>query len=158
MTSTERYAWFSLAAWIAIVFFLLMRFTAGTEILGHSLGLTIVEQPAARLLGTYVTLAVLAIIAESVIASVLAATSPKAAVEADERDRAIEARANLAAYWFMAAAINVIVIQVLASAAYGSRTLPELTTLTGMSFVLLLTLALAEVVKRIALIWNYRAG
>ena len=158
MTHAERYAWFSLAAWLAIVFFLLMRFTTGTEILGQSLGLTIVEQPAAKLLGTYVTLAIIAIIAESVIATVMAVTSGKTTVEADERDHAIEARANLAAYWFMAAAVNVIVLQVLASAAYGSHVLPELTTLTGMSFVLLLTLALAEVVKRIALIWNYRAA
>lgn len=41
MSQNERYAWFSLIAWIAILFFLMTRFTAGIDILGQSLGLTI---------------------------------------------------------------------------------------------------------------------
>jgi len=160
MPQAERYAWMSLIAWAAILFFLLTRFTAGVEVLGQSLGLTIVEQSAGRLLWTYVSLAVIAIIAESVIAGVLAVHAGNADIEKDERDLAIEARANLASYWFTAAALNVIVIQVLANAAYGGHTLPQLnlTSLTGVAFALLLVLTLGEIVKRIALIWNYRAA
>lgn len=159
MTYAERYAWFSLAAWIGILFFLLMRFTAGFDILGQSLGFTIVEQSAAKLLWTYVSLTILAIICESVIAGSLAVMA--AGVEKDERDHAIEARATLAAYWFIVASLNVAVIQILAAAAYGGKVITQLvvtqfTTMTGIAFVLLAVLISAEIVKRIALIWNYR--
>jgi hypothetical protein len=145
---------------VAILLFLLMRFTAGVEVLGQSFGLTIVEQPAGRLLWTYVSLAVIAIIAESVIASVLAVQAGKGGVDKDERDAAIEARANLTSYWFMAAALNVIVIHVLANAAYGGHVLPQLnlTSLTGVAFALLFVLTGAEIVKRLAVIWSYRAA
>ena len=160
MAQGERYAWISLVAWAAILFFLLTRFTAGVEVLGQSFGLTIVEQSAGRLLWTYVSLAVIAIIAESVIASVLAVQAGKGGVDKDERDTVIEARANLASYWFMAAALNMIVIHVLANAAYGGHVLPQLnlTSLTGVAFALLFVLTAAEIVKRIAVIWNYRVA
>lgn len=160
MSHAERYAWFSLFAWIAILFFLLVRFTAGIEVLGQSFGLTIVEQSAGRLLWTYVTLAVVAIVAETVIASVLAVRQGNEKVERDERDIAIEARANLTSYSFMAVALNVIVLHVLLNAAYGGHSLPQLnlTSLTGVAFALLFVLAAAEVVKRLAIIWNYRTS
>jgi hypothetical protein len=161
MTHAERYAWLSLVAWAGILLFLLMRFTAGFEVLGQSLGFTIVEQSAGDLRGTYVSLVVLAIVAESLIAGSLAIFSSREKVEKDERDHAIESRASLAAYWFVAAALNVIVIQVLAGAAFGGRVLPQLsvtqlTTMTGIAFALLVVLTSAEIVNRIALIWNYR--
>lgn len=158
MSHAERYAWMSLIAWSGILFFLIARFTAGAEVLGQSLGLTLVEQSAARLLRTYATLAVAAIVAESVIAAVLAARQGRG-VERDERDVAIEARANLAAYWFTGAALNVIVIHVLAGAAYGPPLVPwlDLTSLTGVAFVLLLVITLAQVVQRSATLWAYRA-
>lgn len=160
MSRPEHYAWISLIAWAAILFLLLIRFTSGVDILGQSLGLTIVEQPAAHLLWTYATLAVTAIVAESVIATVLAVRSGAEGVEKDERDLAIEVRANLASYWFTAAALNVIVLQVLANAAYGGSPLSQLnlSSATGIAFALLLVLTLAEIVKRIAVIWNYRAA
>ena len=160
MTSNERYAWYSLAAWIAILYFLLTRFTDGINIFGNSLGLTIVDQSAATLLWTYVTLAVIAIIAETVIAAVIAA--PKGDdIEKDERDLAIEARAKLASYWFMTVALNGIVIHTLLNAAYGHESVPatlNLTSHTGIAFALLLVLTLTEIVHRIAVIWNYRAA
>jgi amino acid permease len=158
MTQAERYAWYSLIAWIAILYFLLTHFTAGFDLFGNSIGLTIVEQSAAKLLWTYITLAVIAIIAESVIAAVIAA--PKSDdIEKDERDHAIEARAKLVSYWFMTIALNGIVIHVLLNAAYGHdnvRLTLNLTTLTGVAFALLLVLTLAEIVHRAAVIWNYR--
>jgi hypothetical protein len=160
MSHAERYAWFSLVAWIAILFFLLVRFTAGIEILGQSFGLTIVEQSAGKLLWTYVALAVVATVAETVIASVLAARAGKQKVERDERDVAIEARANLTSYAFMAVALNVIVLHVLLNAAYGGHHLPQLNlaSVTGIAFALLFVLAAAEIVKRLAVIWNYRSS
>jgi hypothetical protein len=153
MSQAERYAWLSLIAWGLILFFLVMRFTTGAEILGQTLGLTIVEQSAARLLWTYVTLAVWAIIAESVIATVLAVMQGKDDIEKDERDRAIDARAKLASYWFMAAALNIIVIHGLANAAYGPVLIQlDVTSLTGVAFALLLVLTLAEIVNRAAVV------
>lgn len=160
MSRTERYAWLSLLAWIAILFFLLVRFTTGIELLGHSFGFTIVEQSAGKLFGTYVSLTIAVIVFESIIASVTATVGRNGSVEKDERDHAIEARANLASYWFTAASLNIIVIQVLASAAYGITLLKDinLVTPTGVVLALLLVLVGAEIVKRIALIWNYRAA
>jgi hypothetical protein len=160
MTQAERYAWYSLIAWIAILYVLLTRFTAGFDIFGNSIGLTVVEQSAAKLLWTYVTLAVIAIVAETIIAAVIAAPK-RDDIEKDERDLAIEARAKLVSYWFMTIALNAIVIHVLLNAAYGNDSVPltlNLTTLTGVAFALLLVLTLAEIVHRIALIWNYRAA
>jgi hypothetical protein len=160
MSSTERYAWASLLVWLVALVFLFTRFTTGVEIFGNSLGLAIVEQPAARLCGTYVSLTIFVIVLESIVASVTAVTGRAGKVERDERDDAIQARANLASYWFMAAALNVIVIQVLASAAYGGAWNEQLnlTSTSGMAFALLVVLIGAEIVKRVALIWNYRAA
>lgn len=158
MASTERYAWLSLVAWIGIMFFLLMRFTTGVEILGNSLGFVIVEQSAARLLGIYISITIAAVIAESVIAGVTSAQAAARGVERDERDALISQRASLASYWFMAVALNVIVFQVLASATYGEPLVEglNLTTTTGVAFAILFVLVGAEIVNRAALIWNYR--
>ena len=158
MASTERYAWLSLVAWIGIMFFLLMRFTTGVEILGNSLGFVIVEQSAARLLGIYISITIAAVIAESVIAGVTSAQAAARGVERDERDALISQRASLASYWFMAVALNVIVFQVLASATYGKPLVEglNLTTTTGVAFAILFVLVGAEIVNRAALIWNYR--
>jgi len=160
MSSTERYAWASLVVWLLALFFLFTNFTTGVEIFGNSLGLTIVERPAARLFGTYVSLTILVIVLESIVASVTAAVGQAGKVERDERDDAIQARANLASYWFVAAALNVIVMQVLASAAYGGQWNQQfnLTSTSGVAFALLVVLVGAEIVKRIALIWNYRSA
>jgi hypothetical protein len=158
MPNDERYAWWSLVAWIGIMFFLLMRFTTGVELLGNSLGLQIVEQSAARLLGIYISLIIAAIIAESVIAGAMAAYAATQGVESDERDAMIAKRASLASYWFVAIALNVIVFHVLASAAFGSPLISglNLTSTTGIAFAILFVLVGAEVVNRAALIWNYR--
>ena len=160
MTYTERYAWLSLAAWGAVLFVLLTKFTAGFEILGQSFGLTIVEQSAARLMWTYLSLGLIAGAAEAVIQILLQAQSGKSKLETDERDRAIQARAHLVSYWFMAAALNVIIIHVLANAAFGGHVMPQidLTSVTGIAFALLLVLILAEIVQRGALIWQYRTA
>lgn len=158
MSQAECYACMSLVTWVLILFFLLTRFTDGVEVFGQTLGLTVVEQSAGRLLWTYVTLTVVAIIAEGAIAAVLAVLSRGNGIEKDERDAAIDARANLASYWFTATALNVIVLQVLANAAYGRAGLPvlNLTSLTGIAFALLFVLVMAEIVKRIVTIWSYR--
>ncbi len=157
MSQAERYAWASLAAWTAILLYLLTRFTAGVEILGQSLGATLVEQSPGKLLWTYVTLMVIAVVAEAIIAAALARKGQDD-IEKDERDHAIERRANLAAYWFTAGALNVVVIHVLATATYGRYVDLDLTSPTGIAFVILAVLIGAEIVKRLAVIWNYRAA
>ena len=157
MSTSERYAWASVAVWVGILFFLFARFTTGYEVLGQSLGFVIVEQPPARLLWTYVSVCLIAAVGEAVVMSVLA-FGTDGAIERDERDRAINARANLASYWFTASALNVIIIHVLMNAVYGGSILPniDLMSVTGIAFALLLVLTLAEIVKRAAVIWNYR--
>jgi len=119
MSGTERYAWASLLVWLTALAFLFAKFTTGIEVFGSSLGLTIVELPAAKLLGTYVSLTIFVIVLESIVASVTATVGQTGRVDKDERDDRINARANLAAYWFVAAALNIIVMHVLASAAFG---------------------------------------
>jgi hypothetical protein len=157
MSQAERYAWLSLGVWGVVLFVLLARFTAGGEFLGQSIGLRIVEQPAAALLVTYVWLGIVAGIGEAVVASVLA-PSTGGAIARDERDKAIEARSQRVAYWTVGAAINVVIIHVLANAAFGGHVLPkiDLASLTGMSFALLLILVTAEIVERASRIWQYR--
>ena len=147
-----------MAAWIGIMFFLLMRFTTGVEILGNSLGFEIVEQSAARLLGIYISITIVAIIAESVIAGATAAYAASKGIDSDERDAMISQRASLASYWFMAIMLNVIVFHVLASATYGSPLIRglDLTSTTGIAFAILFVLVGAEIVNRAALVWNYR--
>jgi len=155
MANAERYAWWSLVAWIGIMFFLLMRLATGVA---NSLGFEIVEQSAARLLGIYISITIAAIIAESVIAGATAAYAATKGVERDERDAMIAQRASLASYWFVAIALNVIVFHVLASATYGSPLISGLniTSTTGIAFAILFVLVGAEIVNRAALIWNYR--
>jgi hypothetical protein len=157
MSQAERYAWASLAAWTLILFYLLTRFTTGVEIFGQSLGMTLVEHAPSKLLWTYVTLMVIAVVAESIIAAALARTGADD-IEKDERDHAIERRANLAAYWFTAVALNAMVVHVLATATYGSYVDIDLTSPTGIAFALLVVLIGAEIVKRLAVIWSYRAA
>jgi hypothetical protein len=120
--------------------------------------MTIVEQPAGRLFWTYVTVGVLAALAEVAIIVPMAIAANKGDIERDERDRLIDSRANSAGYWFMAAALNVIVIHVLANAAFGGHIMPvlDLTGVTGIAFALLLVLTVSEIVKRIAVVWQYR--
>ena len=156
MSGSERYAWLSLIAWIAIMLFLLMRFTTGFELFGNSFGLKIVEQSAARLLGIYASIIIAAIIAEGIIAAVTSLAGK--GVERDERDLMISQRANLVSYWFMALALNLIIFHILASATYGRAPIDglDLTTTTGVAFAILFVLVGAEVVNRTALIWHYR--
>lgn len=156
MSGSERYAWLSLIAWIAIMLFLVMRFTTGFELFGNSFGWTIVEQSSARLLGIYVSITIAAIIAEGIIAAVISLAGK--GVERDERDLMISQRANLVSYWFMALALNLIIFHILASATYGRPPIDGLdhTTTTGVAFAILFVLVGAEVVNRAAMIWNYR--
>jgi hypothetical protein len=158
MTESERYAWLSLLAWIGIMLFLMTRFTTGYEIMGNSIGFTIVEQSAGRLLGIYLGVMIFAIIAEGIIAGATAARGAGKAVGKDERDLMISRRASLASYGFMALALNLIVLHVLASATYGQPVIAGLdfTSSTGIAFAILFVLVSAEVVNRATLVWNYR--
>lgn len=158
MTQAERYAWFSLVAWALILFFLVSRFTTGYEFLGQSLGLTVVEQSAAQLLVTYVSLGIVAAILEVLIIVPMAIRSGQGGIVKDERDRAIDARANFIGYGYMAGMMHIIVIHLLANAAFGGHALPQvnLTSLTGVAFALLFVLTTAEIVKRVAVVWQYR--
>jgi hypothetical protein len=160
MTQAERYAWLSLMAWLLILFFLVARFTTGYEFLGQTIGLTIVEQSAAQLLVTYVTLGIVAAILEVLIIVPMVIRTGHGDIIRDERDRAIDARANAIGYVFLAGMLHVIVFHVLANAAFGGHILPriDLASLTGVAFALLFVLTSAEIVKRVAVIFQYHSA
>lgn len=109
MSKTQKYAWLSLAASGLIYLFFQMRMLDGWRVAEHSAG---------ALVGTYLTVVIMAIIAEALIAGLVFASDRRAGVDRDERDHAIDARAEANAGLFLAAALNIIVIHALAVQAF----------------------------------------
>ncbi len=129
MTRTAKYSWASLLTTGMIFLFFVMRMLDGGQV---------VEPSPTALLGIYVKLIVMFIIAETVIAIGLAVTGAKHNIEKDERDLAIEARANQYGSYFVIAAVNVIIIYLLAGSAFDSRAvqLVDMTSTSSAFFVL----------------------
>ena len=136
MSRAEQYSWLSLAGLAAVFWWFQMRMLDG---------FTVAEQSAARLFGVYV----------AVIALVWRGRPP----ERDERDAAIEARANLAERVAIIAAVNVVIWQALMEGVFSDHVLPhiDLARLPVLFFVLLAILYGGEMVKRATTIWLYRA-
>lgn len=150
MAIAEKYAWASLVALGAVFWFFQMRLTDGWSI---------PDQSAGRLFWAYCVTIGLSIVAEIIIASTLSLRGRGAGLEKDERDVAIELKANQAERVFIIVAINVIVFQLLAENAFSERALPriDLTRPEVLFFALFTALFAGEFVKRIATIWLYRA-
>ena len=149
MSSHEKHAWASLLVAVLVWMYFTMRMTAGWAI---------AEVTVRHMVWTYIAVVVLIIVAQSLIAAALAARDGGEAFK-DERDRAIEARAERVEGYVVLAAINVVVIHALAHAAYAGDFLPriELTSLPTLVFVLLSTLFAGHAAKQLAVIWLYRA-
>lgn len=147
VTHSERYAALSLLATLAVGAFIVMRFMDGWSVPDQSGGL---------LLKTYVMAVAASVVAESVIAGVLARR--RTGVDQDERDLAIRRRADQAAWVFAAVALNVLIVQVLMEAAYAGHALPriDLTSAAAVVFVLLLVLYGATAVQRASTLVLYR--
>jgi hypothetical protein len=81
------------------------------------------------------------------------------AVERDERDHAIEARANQNERLFIIVAVNVLIWQALWEGLLGAHSFPriDITRLPAVVFLLFALLFGGEMVKRVSTIWLYRA-
>lgn len=149
MARAEQYSWASLVALVAIFAWFQMRMLDGW---------TIVDQSAPTLFGVYILVIVAATIAESMIAGALWLVGGRHGIERDERDQAIEARANQNERIFMIAAVNVLIWQAIWEGMLGVHGLPriDLTRLPALVFVLFALLFGGELVKRVSTIWLYR--
>ena len=145
MSRAETYSWASLAALAAIFAWFQMRMLDGVSI---------VDQPARKLLDVYLLTLVALVFTETAIASLLGARTETM----DERDHAIEARANLNERLFLIAAVNVVIWQALMEGAFAGHDLPriDLGRLPTLFFVLASILFAGEAVKRVSTIWLYR--
>ena len=158
MTKSERYAWGSLIATAAIFYFFQMRMLDGW---------TVVEQPATAIFGTFVIVVVLSIIAEGVLAGYVF-SDRLSGPDADERDKAIEARANANSGIFYTAALSIIALQTIAAEAFVDH--PRFDDLTVIAinnflaldsaakvfFTLFSLIFVAHFVKLISSLWMYR--
>src|SRR3990167_4205524 len=97
VSRAEQYSWASLAALLVVFWWFQMRMLDG---------LTIVDQTAGALFEINLMVIAASVFLEIVIAAVI---SPGASIEKDERDLAIEARANLNERLFMIGAVNAVV-------------------------------------------------
>lgn len=146
MTRAEIYAWSSLVALGAAYFWFQMR------LLGD--GWVVAEQSAGDLLYAYFVTIAVATVAEIVIASTVV-RGPRLV---DERDRAIDARANQVERGFIIVAINVLIWQALWEGAMRGHIFPniDLTHLPTLVFWLITILFAGEGLKRLAIILLYR--
>jgi hypothetical protein len=149
MSEHEKHAWGSLVASALIWAFFTMRLTEGGWV---------AEVSARHMLWTYVATVVLMIVSHSIIAALLAARRAGGTLK-DERDAAIEARADRIEGYLLAVIINVLVVHALADAAFAGHALPriDLASLPVLVFALLSALFAGHIVKQAAIIWQYRA-
>lgn len=147
MSRAEQYSWASLAALLAVFWWFQMRMLDG---------LTIVDQTADALFEIYLIVIAASVFLEIVIAAVI---SPGASIEKDERDLAIESRANLNERLFMIGAVNAVVWQALWEGHLERLDIPRinLTSLPTLFFVLFAILFAGEAVKRVSTIVLHRA-
>lgn len=150
MARAEQYSWASLVALVVIFGWFQMRMLDGWAI---------VDRPATTLFGIYLGVIVAATLAEIAIAVALKLLSRGQAIERDERDLAIEARANQNERIFIIAAVNVLVWQILWEGMWAAhaRSPIDFTRLPALFFVLFALLFGGELVKRVSTIWMYRA-
>ena len=148
MTQAEKYSWASLIATGAIYWFFQMRMLDGLEVL---------EQSADALFELYVTIVIVFIIAEATIAGVIAVRQGNHNIEKDERDLAIEARAERNAMLFLVVVINILIVQLLADKAYPGHVFPrfDFTDPATMFFILFSVLIGATLVQRISTLVLY---
>ena len=149
MSEHEKFAWASLVASAAVWAFFAMRLTDGGQV---------VEVGVPHVLWTYVATVVLMVATHSVIAAVLA-RKPRGIAFKDERDHAIEARADRIEGYVVMVVINVLVIHALADAAFPGHVLPrfDLSSLPTLVFALITTLFAGHAVRQVATIRMYRA-
>ncbi len=149
MSYFEKSAWGSLVASLFAWSYLTMRMTDSWAV---------VDVGARHMIWTYVAVVILFVVAHAVIAGVLAARAERPAVK-DERDAAIEARAERVEGLVVLCAINVLIIHALAEAAFAGHALPriDLGALPVLFYALLTILFAGHITSQAVTIWLYRA-
>lgn len=149
MSEHEKFAWWSLVVAALAWAFFAMRMTDGGWVADVS---------PRHMLWTYVATVVLMIVSHSIIAALLASGRAGGALK-DERDAAIEARADRIEGHVLLVAINVLVVHALADAVFAGHALPriDLGSLPTLVFALISALFGGHLVKQAAVIWQYRS-
>jgi hypothetical protein len=151
ITRTEAQAWASLAALAAIFVWFQMRMMDGWAIVDHG---------PSTLLSIYLAVLVLTTLTETLIAATAAGLVGKRRIERDERDYAIEARANLNERVFMIIAVNGLVWQLMWEGVFPDLgpALFDLKSAASIFFWLFAILFGGEIVKRVSTVFLYRFG
>ena len=159
MSTAEKRAWTEVLLWSAALAYVWIRFTAGWEFAGQSFGLEVVEQGAAQVFATYLGTGLFVAAAQLVVWAVFRSRGEDPE-RRDEREQLIELRSNQIGYWTGVAAINVIIVHVIASQAFAfGRDMPlQLTSMTGIVFALLVTLIIQEVARNGAALVLHRTS
>ena len=159
MSTAEKRAWTEVLLWSAALAYVWIRFTAGWEVAGQSFGLEVVEQGAAQVFATYLGTGLFVAAAQLVIWAIFRSRGEDPE-RRDEREQLIELRSNQIGYWTGVAAINVIIVHVIASQAFAfGRDMPlQLTSMTGIVFALLVTLIIQEVARNGAALVLHRTS
>jgi len=148
MSQVERYSWVSLITTGLILVFFNHRMLDGWQV---------VDQPVRLLVLTYFMVIGLLIVFESVVVGFIAGMGGRDDLEKDERDLAIEAKAEQWTSWFMLAALNVMVIHLLGDLAYPDNIFPriDLTEPVMLFYLLMTILFVSTLLKRIATLVLY---
>jgi len=149
MSQHEKFAWGSLFASLLAWLFLTMRMTEDWAVVAAS---------PRHMIWTYGTVVILMIVAHAVLAGLLHARAGSG-TQKDERDLAIAARAERIEGVVVLVAVNVLIIQALAEAAFAGHALPraDLGTLPVLFYALLTVLFLGHTTSQAVTIWQYRS-
>lgn len=156
MSANERYSWVSLIATTGVFWWFWNKFVGF-----HGLS----QFEPGPLLRLYIKTVIFSAVTHAGVAAFFVFRGDKSwlwsdgDIVKDERDQAIEQRAEKHAMWFLYAAVNVIIIQlILESVFIGDYEPPvRLMSLTGTVFSLTVSLFVADIIKRVSMILGYRA-
>jgi len=156
MSPAEAYSWVSLLATTGIFWYFYQHMTDGFSVVEHS---------SRSLIELFVGIIIFTIIAHATIAGIFAAKrgekldeldfEPR---EKDERDIAIERKAERYSHWFIYAAINVIIFQLLFENSFAPEYDPPFSVLgpSNMFFALMGSLFVSDIIKRVTMVLEYR--
>lgn len=156
MSQAERYSWVSLIATVGVFWWFWNKFVGF-----H--GLT--QYEPGPLLRLYIVTAILTAVSHAGVAAFFVVRGDKNwlwsddEIVKDERDLAIEQRAEKYAMWFLYAAINIIIVQIMLESVFTEGYEPpvRIMSLSGIVFTLTTSLIIADIIKRVSMIMGYRA-
>jgi len=155
MSPAEAYSWVSLLATGIIFAYFYQKMTYG--------GYKVVEYSSGTLMEIFIGLIIMTIVIHAIIAGIFAAKrndfEPR---EKDERDIQIEHKGERYSHWFIYAAVNVIIFQLLFENSFGGGAPGDYTapfSVLGpskMFFALMASLFIGDIIKRVTMVMEYR--